>query len=72
MSAAERGRAFTPCRRRDLDLVFSLQFERVVNRDNTVSFENLKLQIERVHWRGTLAGCTVVVHQHLDGNLSLT
>jgi hypothetical protein len=38
-----------------------------VNRDNTVSFQNLTLQIEPVRWRGTLAGCTVIVHQHLDG-----
>ena len=69
---AQRGSAFTRCPRRDLDLVFSLQFERTVNRDNTVSFQNLILQIERIRWRGTLAGCNVTVHQHLDGNLSLT
>jgi hypothetical protein len=50
----------------------ALQFERTVNRDNTVSFQNLSLQIERVRWRATLAGCQVVVHQHLDGTLSLT
>jgi hypothetical protein len=43
-----------------------------VNRDNTVSFQNLQLQMERVHWRGTLAGCNVMVHQHLDGTISLT
>ena len=43
-----------------------------MNRDNTVSFQNLQLQIERVHWRGTLAGCNVMVHQHLDGTISLT
>jgi hypothetical protein len=43
-----------------------------VNRDNTVSFQNLSLQIERVRWRATLAGCQVVVHQHLDQTLSLT
>ena len=43
-----------------------------MNRDNTVSFQNLQLQIERVQWRGTLAGCNVMVHQHLDGTLSLT
>ncbi|MBA3912870.1 MAG: hypothetical protein H0X25_03210 [Acidobacteriales bacterium] len=43
-----------------------------MNRDNTVSFQNLQLQIERVNWRGTLAGCNVTVHQHLDGSLSLT
>jgi len=70
---AQRGRAFVACpRSKDLDLIFALQFERVVNRDNTVSFQNLTLQIERVNWRGTLAGCTVTVHQHLDGTISLT
>jgi transposase len=68
----QRGHAFVPCRSRDLERVFSLQFERSVNRDNTVSFQNLSLQIERVRWRATLAGCQVVVHQHLDGTLSLT
>ena len=61
-----------PCRSRDLERIFSLQFERSVNRDNTVSFQNLSLQIERVRWRATLAGCQVVVHQHLNGTLSLT
>jgi transposase len=70
--AAQRGTAFLPCKRKDLDLVFALQFERAVNRDNTVSFQNLALQIERVAWRGTLAGCSVTVHQHLDRTLSIT
>ncbi len=70
--AAQPGSAFIACRRRDLDLIFSLQFERTVNRDNTVSFQNLNLQIERVSWRGTLASCNVIVHQHLEGHLSLT
>ena len=68
----QRGNAFVPCRSRDLERIFSLQFERSVNRDNTVSFQNLSLQIERVRWRATLAGCQVVVHQHLDGTLSLS
>ena len=70
--ATQRGTAFTACPRRDLDLIFSLQFERTVNRDNTVSFQNLALQIEPVRWRGTLAGCTVRVHQHLDGTITLS
>ena len=68
---AQPGSAFTACRRQDLDQVFSLQFERTVSRDNTVSFQNFALQIQPVRWRGTLAGCTVTVHQHLDGMLSL-
>jgi hypothetical protein len=70
--AAERGTAFLPRRSQNLDLVFSLQFERAVNRDNTVSFQHLRLQIEAVRWRATLAGCTVRVHQHLDGTLTIT
>ena len=40
-------------------MIFTLQFERTVNRDNTVSIQNLRLQIEPVRWRATLAGCTV-------------
>ena len=69
--ATQGGSAFTACRQRDLEGVFSLQFERTVNRDNTVSFQNLSLQIQPVRWRATLAGCTVTLHQHLDGTLSL-
>jgi transposase len=71
VKAAQPGTAFTACRRHDLEQVFSLQFERTVSRDNTVSFQNLSLQIQPVRWRGTLAGCTLIVHQHLDGTLSL-
>ena len=68
----QRGNAFVPCRSRDLERIFSLQFDRSVNRDNTVNFQNLSLQIERVRWRATLAGCQVTVHQHLDRTLSIT
>lgn len=68
----QQGNAFVPCRNRDLERIFSLQFDRSVNRDNTVSFQNLRLQLERVGWRATLAGCQVTVHQHLDGTLSIT
>ena len=67
----QSGTAFVACRRADLDNIFCLQFERTVNRDNTVSFQNLHLQIAPVRWRGSLAGCMVTVHQHLDGTLSL-
>jgi hypothetical protein len=70
--AAQRGSAFVRRSSRDLDLIFALQFERTVNRDNTVSIQNLRLQIEPVRWRATLAGCTVTVHQHLDGTFTIT
>src|SRR5690348_4947934 len=70
--AAQRGSAFVRRSSRDLDLIFALQFQRTVNRDNTVSIQNLRLQIEAVRWRATLAGCTVTVHQHLDGTFTIT
>jgi hypothetical protein len=70
--AAERGSAFVRRSSRNLDLIFALQFIRTVNGDNTVSVQNLCLQIERVHWRATLAGCSVIVHQHLDGRFTIT
>jgi len=53
--AAQRGSAFVRRCSRDLDLIFTLQFERTVNRDNTVSIQNLRLQIEPVRWRATLS-----------------
>jgi hypothetical protein len=71
VKSAQPGTAFLPARRRDLDQVFSLQHERVVNRDNTVSWANRSLQIEKTSWRGTLAGCRVIVCKHLDGRLSI-
>jgi transposase len=72
VAASERGSAFVPLRRKDLDLVFCLQHERVVARDNTVSFANRNWQLERTKLRGTLAGCRVTVHEHLDETLSIT
>jgi transposase len=72
VKAAERGTAFVPLKRKDLELVFSLQHERVVARDNTVSFAGRNWQLERTKLRGTLAGCRVVVHEHLDDTLSIT
>lgn len=48
-----------------------MQQDRVVARDNTVSFARLTLQSERQPWRATLAGCRVLVYERLDGSLSL-
>src|SRR5579863_2539333 len=72
VAPSQRGTAFTRCVRRDLERVFSVQYERTVNRDNTVTLQNLVLQIEPVGWRATLAGCNVIVHQHLDASLSIS
>jgi hypothetical protein len=69
--AAEPGHAFVKVRGRDLDRIFSIQQERTVNRDNTVSLDNRVLQIEKSRWRGTLAGCRVTIWEHLDGRVTI-
>jgi len=69
--AAERGTAFISCRHRNLEMVFTQRYERTVDRDNTVCFRNLVMQLERADWRPTLAGCKVIIHQHLDTTLTL-
>lgn len=71
VAATQPGHAFLPVRGKNLDLVFSLQHERTVNQDNTVQIGACVLQIEKSHWRATLAGCRVTVYQHLDGTWSI-
>ena len=63
--------AFVPCTRLDLDRVFSIQSERTVNRDNTVRFKNLELQIDKQSWRGSMAGTKVIVYEHLDQTITI-
>ena len=69
--AAQKGSAFVRSKRSDLDWIFSVQHERTVNQDNTISVENRVFQLEKTRWRNTLAGQTVMVHEHLDGCLSI-
>ena len=71
IAAQERGTAFRPCGRRDLDYVFSVQTERVVDKDNTVAIGDRWWQIEKSRWRHSLAKQTVTIHQHLDGGVSI-
>jgi len=71
VTAAQPESAFVPASGKDLERIFAVQHERVVNRDNTVSVGGRVLQIDRVLWRGTLAGCRVLVCEHLDGRWSV-
>lgn len=68
---AQPGTAFRKCARRDLELVFSIQTERVVGQDNTVALGNRWWQLDKCKWRPTLAGQTVTIHQHLNGAVSI-
>jgi transposase len=71
MAAAQPESAFVPASGKDLERIFSVQQERVVNQDNTVQVANRTLQIEKTKWRGTLAKCRVLVCEHLDGSWSV-
>ena len=71
VAAAQKGTAFRRCSRTDLDWVFTVQTERVVGKDNTVAIGERSWQIEKSRFRHTLAGCTVMIHEHLDGRISI-
>jgi hypothetical protein len=71
VKAAQPGTAFRKCARRDLDGVFSIQTERVVEKDNTVAIKTRRWQIDKCRWRYSLAGQTVTIHEHLDGAVSI-
>jgi transposase len=69
--AVPTGTAFVPLGRQDLDRVFSIQHERTVNKDNTVRWANLFLQIEPTPLRCTMADIDVIVYEHLDRTLTI-
>jgi transposase len=71
VAAAQKGTAFVRTRRTDLDWIFSTQHERTVDNDNTVALDNRVYQLHKTRWRNTLAGQSVIVHEHLDGRVSI-
>ena len=71
VKAAQRGTAFRRCGRADLNWIFTVQTERVVAKDNTVAIGSRSWQIDKSRFRHTLAGCTVTIHEHLDGTISI-
>ena len=71
VKAVQRGTAFRRCSRGDLDWVFTVQTERVVAKDNTVAIKDRSWQIDKTKFRSTLAGCTVTIHEHLEGTVSI-
>jgi transposase len=71
VKASLRGTTFRRCGRSDLDWIFSIQTERVVEKDNTVAIRDQWWQLDKTRWRHTLAGQTVTIHQHLDGTVSI-
>ena len=70
VTASQEGTAFMPLRRQDLDFVFAVQYERSVNKDNTIQFANHVWQLPKTPLRSTLSGCQILVYEHLDGTFT--
>lgn len=68
---AEKDTAFRRTGRSDLDWIFSVQTERVVNLDNTVAIGDRSWQIDKTRFRNILARSTVTIHEHLDETVSI-
>lgn len=65
--------AFVPLgQEQDLSLLMSVQHQRKVQNDHTVSFENLKLQIPPQGHRFGFAKCKVTVHQFPDATFGIS
>jgi transposase len=71
VAAKEKGTAFRKTARADLNWIFTVQNERVVAKDNTVTMGDRVWQIGKTAFRNTLAGCTATIHEHLDGAVSI-
>ena len=70
-AAEQKGTAFRRTSRTDLDWIFTVQTERVVTKDNTVAIADRWWQIDKTRFRHTLAGSTVTIHEHLNGEVSI-
>jgi transposase len=71
VAAVEKGTAFRRPTRTDLDWIFTVQTERTVAKDNTFTLQQQICQLDPTRWRHSLAGCTVTIHEHLDGTVSV-
>ena len=71
VEAEQAGTAFLPYTGTELEKIFSLQHERIVDNDNTVRYDNRSLQIAQQTFRFSLARCPVLVCEHLDQTMTV-
>jgi hypothetical protein len=69
---AQKESAFVKLSGVELELLLSSRHQRVVRNDNTVSFQNLVLQLPPSRTRAHFVRCPVVVHQFCDGQLGVS
>src|ERR1700730_909199 len=71
LPAANPQTAFRRTSRTDLNWIFTVQTERLVAKDNTIAIADRCWQIDKSRFRSTLAECTVTIHEHLNGEVSI-
>jgi transposase len=71
VEAEQTGTAFLPYTGTELEKIFSQQYDRVVDNDNTVRYDNRCLQIPQQTFRFSLARCGVLVCEHLDQSITV-
>lgn len=64
--------AFVPLVGIDLKLLLSVQQQRIVRNDNTVTYKNIILQIPQTPQRIHYVRCPVTVHEFTNGNLGVS
>jgi len=69
---ADPGNAFIPLVGVDLELLLSVQHERVVQNDSTVRFHGLTVQLPKTRQRAHYVRCPVLVHQFPDNTLGVS
>lgn len=55
----------------DLNRIFCCKYQRTVNNDNTISFNNRLFQISPTDHRLSFAKCTVNVFEHMDSSVTI-
>jgi hypothetical protein len=69
---AQSESAFVPLVGLDLKLLLSIQGQRTVRNDNTVTYKNVILQIPENDHRPHYVRCPVIVHEFLSGTLGVS
>lgn len=69
---AQSGSAFVPLARLNLELLLSVQHERIVRKDSTVTFETMVLQLPPTKDRFHYVRCAVLVHEFPNRSLGIS
>lgn len=72
VATAESGSAFVPLGGIHLDLLLSVQHQRVVQNDSTVALDGLRLQLPRTRTRAHYVRCPVLVHKFPNADLGVS